>query len=784
MSSAQPLHRTIRRVTRQMRLDAAHQAAAEHVDADEAVDDLASEDERTAQALEHAEEEVAAAASRPLLVVQEDEQAATEMDAREANEAPSATRVSSRTRPQGAVSNQPASPALVAETRRQVDELAIEISQLAKSDCGYEQFCRGFLDRVCGALATHGGGVWEIGESQPRLLYAINLAHPTEVAEDGESPGRAEHDDVSSGVGHRALVAASAAAGQSLAMPPRSRLSAGDAINDSEHLLLLAPVAVAGNVQLVIEVLQRPGRGPVTERGYLRFLERMCQFAAEYLRGRRLREYGERDALWEQVEGYLGELHQGLNLRRTLYTIANEGRRLIGCDRVSVALCRGRRCNVEVVSGLESFDKRAQEVKRLGRLARAVVVTGEPLWFDGSHGDLPPQIEVVLHDYIDRSHARKLIVLPLNRPLGDASDDSRQGRECVGALIVEQLAGGEDPPQLKHKARLVARHAAPALANAVDHDGLFLLPLWKAIGRMRWVVEARNLPKVATAIGVLAALVLSLLIVPYRFDVAADGKLQPQVRREVFASIEGTVVEVPVEHLQQVAEGDIVARLRNTELEQEIETLLGQRTSTRERLLSIQRALLDTRLNPQEQNRLNGELATLQETADSIERMMALVREKEKRLDVRSPTTGQVSTWQVRDILLRRLVQGGQSLMTVIDPTSAWELELRLPERRLRHLIEAAESGGDAPLEVTFVLATHPDTRLSGRVVHIDRTADVRDANGNTVLVRVAIDKDTLPDLRDGAKVTARVHCGERPLGYVLFHDLIETVQAKVLFWF
>jgi hypothetical protein len=121
--------------------------------------------------------------------------------------------------------------------------------------------------------------------------------------------------------------------------------------------------------------------------------------------------------------------------------------------------------------------------------------------------------------------------------------------------------------------------------------------------------------------------------------------------------------------------------------------------------------------------------------------------------------------------------------MTVIDPSGAWELELLLPERRLRHLVEA-EDARDAALEVTFVLATHPDTRLQGRVVHIDRTADVRDASGNTVLVRVAVDKETLPDLRDGAKVTARVHCGERPLGYVLFHDLIETVQAKVLFWF
>jgi hypothetical protein len=48
----------------------------------------------------------------------------------------------------------------------------------------------------------------------------------------------------------------------------------------------------------------------------------------------------------------------------------------------------------------------------------------------------------------------------------------------------------------------------------------------------------------------------------------------------------------------------------------------------------------------------------------------------------------------------------------------------------------------------------------------------------------VAIDRDSLPDLRDGAQVTARVDCGRRSLAFVLFHDLVETVQSKVLFWF
>jgi hypothetical protein len=162
--------------------------------------------------------------------------------------------------------------------------------------------------------------------------------------------------------------------------------------------------------------------------------------------------------------------------------------------------------------------------------------------------------------------------------------------------------------------------------------------------------------------------------------------------------------------------------------------------------------------------------------------MLTLVREKEKSLVIASPTTGQVATWQVRDLLLRRPVQRGQSLMTVIDPAGNWELELEVPERRMRHLADAELSSSE-PLAVTFVLATHPEQRLSGTVTRIDRTAEMREKSGNSVLVRVAIDKHALPDLRDGAKVTARIHCGVRPLGYVLFHDLIETVQEKVLFW-
>ncbi len=67
----------------------------------------------------------------------------------------------------------------------------------------------------------------------------------------------------------------------------------------------------------------------------------------------------------------------------TAYTIANEGRRLIDCDRVSVAIKQGRKCFIEAVSGQDLFDKRSNTVTLLGELATAVVATGEPVWYTG-----------------------------------------------------------------------------------------------------------------------------------------------------------------------------------------------------------------------------------------------------------------------------------------------------------------------------------------------------------------------------------------------------------------
>ncbi len=92
----------------------------------------------------------------------------------------------------------------------------------------------------------------------------------------------------------------------------------------------------------MVEVLQRSDTGPDAQRGYLRFLLQMCELAGDFLKSHQLRHFSDRQVLWSRLEDFTRAVHASLEPIETAYTIANEGRRLIECDRVSVADPQGQ----------------------------------------------------------------------------------------------------------------------------------------------------------------------------------------------------------------------------------------------------------------------------------------------------------------------------------------------------------------------------------------------------------------------------------------------------------
>ena len=280
------------------------------------------------------------------------------------------------------------------------------------------------------ALAAVGGAVWTLNpEGQLALQYQINIQE-TRLRESEEHQAQ-----------HGRLLYKALAGGEGMLVPPHSgpgqtrshSIDETPAANPTEFLLVLGLLKTDLETVGLVEIFQRAEAGPSTQKGYLRFLMQMCELAGDFLKSHQLRHFSDRQTLWTQLEDFTRAVHASLDPREAAYTIANEGRRLIECDRVSVAIRKGKKCKIEAISGQDLFDKRSNTVRLLGKLATAVVASGDAVWYTGDTRDLPPQVEDAVQEYVDEAHSKTVAVLPLRRPAPPEEDDPKKRVEAGGA---------------------------------------------------------------------------------------------------------------------------------------------------------------------------------------------------------------------------------------------------------------------------------------------------------------------------------------------------------------
>lgn len=676
----------------------------------------------------------------------------------------------------------------VERAKREIQGLIQEISELSRTDTSPADFYDAMLNKVVAALAAPGGAVWTVSENGGlQLAYQINL-RMTGLADNEvgqQQHGRLLHQVLRGAEG--TLVAPHSGAGNA------TDIDADAAANPTDFLLVLAPVHNDQGPQGVVEVFQRAGARVTTQRGYLRFLQQVCEFAGDFLKGRRLRHLSEKQSLWEQLESFTRTAHEKLDVRHTAYTIANEGRRLIGCDRVSVAIRRGGKCPIEAVSGQDVFDKRSNITVMLGKLANAVVKTGEDVWYAGDTTELAPQVESALDVYVDESHTKAIAILPLIEAQ-DAEARFTEGEEVdparvIGALIVEQMVDSSTPDGFLQRVDVVRTHSATALANALEHEGLFLMPVWRTLGKSTKLFRGRTLPKTVAAIVGIVAAAAFLTFFPANFKLKGDGNLKPSLRQHVWAAIDGEVQKLNVSHNALVEKGDVLVVQESPDLEKEIEALNGQLQEAQAELNTTRAELSrNFELAEADKSQKQAHMAQLSVRVTSLHKQLEFADLKREKLMVRSPINGRVVTWNLEDRLRNRPVHQGEELMEIADPTSPWELEVTMPESRMGHIAKAkteADAAGKK-LPVSFILALNPGAEIDGEVEEIHRSAEVRGQDGNTVLLRVSFDQNKLREVIEepkiGATATAKVYCGKRSIGYVWFHDLVDFIRSKILF--
>lgn len=675
----------------------------------------------------------------------------------------------------------------VERAKREIQNLVQEIAELSRTEVDQAEFYDALLNKVVAALAAPGGAVWTIAETGGlQLTYQINLRDTGLI----ENPiGQSQHGRLLRQVlmsKDGAIINPHSGSGDAAENDPEA------AANPTDFLLVLAPVYNDQGPQGVVEVFQRPGARTATQRGYLRFLLQICEFAGDYLKGRRLRHLADKQMLWEQLETFTRTAHEKLDVLETAYTIANEGRRLIGCDKVSVAIKHGGKCRIEAVSGQDVIDKRSNITVLLGQLATAVAKTGEDCWYSGDASNLAPQVEEALDAYVDESHTKSLAILPLVEPGGEKelAPDETPGAppRVIGALIVEQMVDTRSPEGFKHRVDVVRTHSASALTNALEYEGLFLMPVWRAIGKTtRWLFGPA-LPKTLTISALLGGALLAACLVRTDFTLEGNGTLRPTLRRNVFANLDGEVREIRVKDNAMVKKGQLLIVEESRELEKEIEAVRGELAKTQAQIDATRSQTItddEDERSESDRGRQEAELFALEKSTISLGKRRDLLTEQQKELEITSPIDGQVVDSRLEENLMGRHVTPGQSLMEIADRDGPWEVEVRMPESRMGYISQAwKESNGKLPVE--FILATHPGSPLEGWVVDIEPSAEVRGEEGNTVLVKVNFDqqvlRETFAEPKIGAGVTAKIYCGKASVAFVWLHDLVDFVRAKILF--
>jgi multidrug efflux pump subunit AcrA (membrane-fusion protein) len=416
-------------------------------------------------------------------------------------------------------------------------------------------------------------------------------------------------------------------------------------------------------------------------------------------------------------------------------------------------------------------------------LAAKAVATGEILEYP-SVGPCDPKTEAELARYAESAQLTRVAVVPLVRP--NLDEPATTVPQCPGAVVVEYFGRGQPASDERRRLAVVARSGASALANAREYEGLFLMPLWRRLGRVRKACLERGTRRRTLILASVAATVTAALaMIPVDYTAYCRGTLEPVEHRRVFAPFDGIVRRIAVRHGQRVTKGQTLVELQNTELEIALADAEGRKAALVERLTAVERTLLDEgkRLSPEEQARLSGDRSEIREQLASVDRELALYSEKRRQTAVVSPLDGEVTTWNAEGLLENRPVRAGQVLLDVAATDGPWQLELRVPDDRSGRVVAAAADSPN-PLRVTFSPATDPTALGEGQVVEIQNSAEIRGDDGNTVLVRARIDTP-LHGARPGAEAAAHIQCGRRSAGYVWTKDVADFFRSKVWFrWF
>lgn len=656
------------------------------------------------------------------------------------------------------------------------------ILELANSDRTQQQFCDEFLQRLANYVEADAGIVWEATSNNFRVVSQFSI-------EDKPAKLNISRKD------HERLLADAAKGEAPVCVRPADDAS----VSDETPMLLLGNFDRGG--RHLIELMINETEEAKIEEMKQRFGVALASFpksdsssnakalgmavdkpqpgtVATGLAGNRITQ--------DDLSGYLSAIHHSIDTKLTCANVANETRRLFDCDRVSVLLKKRGKFQMMAVSGQPSVNRRSNTTRLLEKVASRLIKTGQAFWYP-DQTEIPTPVSQPLEEYLAISATRSLVVVPIYEKVEALVEDpeslERKTNRVIGGLVFEHCHERWERTQVERTIELASVHGGNAIRNAHRHQQLFLYPVWDLLGKSKFLTAPRLLPK--TLMAVAAMILLTLFMVFYQVDfyVSADGVLVPKTLKPVFATADGEVQRLLVEHGQQVHDGDTLAIIKSPNHDLRLIELEGQLRTAKQRLESLENRQFEEVSKEEDNESMEDNIVSLREQIKNFERQQAMLRDISKRMIIKSPIDGQIITWDVKRNLQDRPVYRGEELFEVADTAGEWELEIDVPVRRTGHLQRAIDAS-DESLDVSFLLAADTTQRFQGKLVQLDQNASVNDAKEQIVKAKAAIEVDRISIDQTRTSVTAKIYCGRTSIGYLWLHDAQEFFYKNVVFLF
>jgi hypothetical protein len=703
------------------------------------------------------------------------------------------------------------------QERRRLSKRLEEVARLAESSATPVVFYGEMLKRLLESLAAPAGAVWtRTAQGNLQLQFQINMK---EVGIDRSDDARGSHEE---------LLRRVVSEPRPLHLMPHSGIGAPQgsksaAGNPTDFLLLLVPVMLGEQVGGILEVWVPANRPQAAIPGFLQFMALMANQVAVYQRNQLMGQLTGQQQLWVQLEAFARLIHGSLHPIEVAYMVANDGRRLIECDRLSVAIRMASRAKIAAVSGAEVVETRAALVQRMRKLCDSVIRWGEKLTFNGVRDDgLPPPVLKALDAYLEVSSSKLLVIQPLR--------DEREGKEPKNppraALLMEAFEPPADLTQFTSRLDIIAKHATSALYNAIEHRRIPGRWVWLPLAKLQEGIGGKGRAISALVIFALSLLISAMVLVPYPLKMDAKGELLPEIRRSIYPPVPGRVVGFDVAPTETIPEGRTLAQMHDIELLRKLTALRQEAGSALQEAETLENEARNASLDPKERahkkseadarravyeskkaefDELVGRTHANPERPGNFDLRAPVFTPEERRL-IKNQEDGEIrkEEWTVlsgnfKDEWVNRQAQPSDLLLRLGAKDGPWEIEMKIPQKHIGQVLAAFErQDKDLPLDVDFLLRSDPTRTYKGKLYRNRIAGEAtpnRDDNNESepyVLAYVRVDDPTidpayrLPNasLVSGTEVHAKVRCGDHALGYSLFYGVWEFLYEKVVFFF